>query len=255
MITGETSICSGSSTELCATIGAAAYIWNNGATTNCITVSQGGTYAVTITDVNGCSSQCTHVVALFSNPVCNITGNPSFCPGGSTELCAPSGATSYEWNTGATTSCITVDQTGIYTVTITDSNGCTSSCSVDVTETNNPTCMISGNPSICFGGSTELCVPTGASGYLWNNGATTSCITVNTAGTYSVTVTYTNDCVSVCSIEVTETNNPTCVITGNPSYVLAVLRNYVFQPEHPDICGIQERQPLVSQPTQQVLIQ
>jgi hypothetical protein len=217
MITGETSICSGSSTELCATLGAAAYIWNNGATTNCITVSQGGTYAVTITDANGCSSQCTHVVALFSNPVCNITGNPSFCPGGSTELCAPSGATSYEWNTGATTSCITVDQTGIYTVTITDSNGCTSSCSVDVTETNNPTCMISGNPSICFGGSTELCVPTGASGYMWNNGATTSCITVNTAGTYSVTVTYTNDCVSVCSIEVTETNNPTCVITGNPT--------------------------------------
>jgi len=53
-----------------------------------------------------------------------------YCAGGSTQICA-SANSAYLWNTGATTQCITVGA-GDYTVTVTDGNGCTSSCTAKV---------------------------------------------------------------------------------------------------------------------------
>jgi hypothetical protein len=212
-ITGNPSFCPGGSTEICASDGASSYLWSTGETTQCITINTAGTYTVTITDANGCSSSCSQGV-IQSNPICSITGNPSICEGGTTELCATEGAASYLWSTGADTRCITVDAEGTYTVTITDANGCISTCSQEVIQTDNPMCIITGNPSLCVGGSTELCVPPGADSYLWSTGATTNCITVLTAGIYSVTTTD-GGCVRTCTIEVTENPSPACLITGD----------------------------------------
>ncbi|HPH93023.1 MAG TPA: ice-binding family protein, partial [Ferruginibacter sp.] len=216
-ITGNSAICPGQSTQLCVPTGAASYLWSNGATTNCITVSAGGTYTVTVTNAAGCVSTCSQTVTVSDNPVCSITGNNAFCPGQSTQLCVPAGAASYLWSNGATTNCITVNAAGTYTVTVTNAAGCTSTCSQTVTVSDNPVCSITGNNAFCPGQSTQLCVPAGAASYLWSNGATTNCITVNTAGTYTVTVTNAGGCVSTCSQTVTVSDNPVCAITGNSS--------------------------------------
>jgi len=74
---------------------------------------------------------------------------------GSTQICATVN-TSYLWNTGATTQCITVGA-GDYTVTVTNANGCTSSCTAKVTERPNPICSITGNGSVCPGYTTQWC--------------------------------------------------------------------------------------------------
>ena len=50
-----------------------------------------------------------------------------------TELCVAAGYTTYAWSTGGTLNCITVGSSGTYSVTVTDANGCTSTCSQDVT--------------------------------------------------------------------------------------------------------------------------
>ena len=84
-ITGGLILCEGASTELCAT-GVGTYLWSNGATTSCITVSTAGIYSVTITSAAGCSSTCQVEVIVNSAPVCVITGGLVFCEGGSTEL-------------------------------------------------------------------------------------------------------------------------------------------------------------------------
>jgi len=64
-------------------------------------------------------------------PPCTITGPDSICPGGTAELCGPDGDYSYQWNTGATTRCITVSSEGTYTLRVTDNaTGCTSSSAV-----------------------------------------------------------------------------------------------------------------------------
>src|SRR5205085_2907676 len=190
-------------------------LWSTGATTQCITVSTAGTRTVTVTDQYGCSSSCSKTLTLYALPTCAITGNGSVCPGYTTQWCAPAGLAAYLWSTGATTQCITVGAAGTYTVTVTNANGCTKSCSKLLTLYTTPTCAITGNLFYCAGSSTIICASLN-SAYLWNTGATTQCITV-TAGDYTVTVTNANGCTASCTVKVTERPNPVCSITGNGS--------------------------------------
>jgi hypothetical protein len=214
-ITGGLLLCNpNQTTELCATPGAASYLWSTGATTACINVSLPGIYSVVITDLNGCSSTCQVEVILDQLPVCNITGDLLLCDGGSTQLCVPAGAASYLWSTGATTNCITVNLPGIYSVVITEANGCSSMCQVEVIVSPPPVCNITGDLSFCQGQSTELCGPIGFASYLWSTGATTQCITVNVAGIYTLTVMDLNGCSSMCQAEVSVDLPPVCNITG-----------------------------------------
>jgi len=214
-ITGDLSICQGASTELCGPAGFASYLWSTGETTNCIMVGTGGIYTLTVTDLNGCSSTCDVTVVVNLLPVCSITGDLLLCDAGqTTNLCAPLGYT-YMWSTGEVTACINVGLAGIYSVTLMDLNGCTSTCSVEVILDPLPVCSITGDLLLCGGESTELCVPPGAAAYLWSTGATTNCITVSLSGIYSVVVTQANGCTSTCSVTVTVEPAPACVITGD----------------------------------------
>jgi trimeric autotransporter adhesin len=134
------------------------------------------------------------------------------CLGGSTVLCVPTCASGYLWNTGAITSCITVNTAGTYSVTVTYANNCVSVCSIEVMETNNPTCQIISETSFCTGDSTLLCVLESGGHYLWNTGDTMRCLMVYAPGTYSVTVTYDNGCSVTCNKTILETYIPDCII-------------------------------------------
>src|SRR6185503_11173473 len=172
-ITGDLTICLGESTQLCVPPGAAGYLWSTGATTNCITVNTQGLYSVTVTYAGGCNSICSETVIVNPLPLCTITGGLIICQGESTQLCTPPGATSYLWSTGANTNCITVNQEGLYSVTVTDVNGCSSVCEETVIVNPLPICTITGNIPICEGESTQLCAPPGSASYLWSTGAIT----------------------------------------------------------------------------------
>ena len=114
----------------------------------------------------------------------SISGPESFCAGESAQICASSGASSYVWSNGASTSCITVNFAGTYRVTITATNGCTATCSHTIAVNSIPECSITGINYFCEGQLSELCATPGGQAYLWNNGATTSCITINSSGNY-----------------------------------------------------------------------
>src|SRR5205085_2979302 len=121
-----------------------------------------GIYSVTLTNASGCTTTCSKTVVLSTAPTCSVTGNSSICPGGTTNLCAPQGAVSYAWSSGATTQCIEVTSTGTYSVIITNAAGCSSTCNKTITQNNPPACSISGNSSLCPGGSANICAPAGA---------------------------------------------------------------------------------------------
>jgi trimeric autotransporter adhesin len=214
-ITGISTICQGQTSQFCVPSGAASYLWSNAATTNCITVSIAGTYSVTVTEVNSCTSVCSKTLTVNALPVCTITGSNTICQGQTTQLCTPTGATSYAWSSGQTTNCITATAAGTYTVTITNSNGCTNICSKTLTSSAMPICTVTGNDVICQGQTTQLCTPTGAASYLWSNGATTNCITANAVGAFSVTITNAEGCSSICNKLVKSNLDASCPITGN----------------------------------------
>ena len=161
-----------------------------------IDASTAGSYLITYTDTD--SSTATFNLTINSLPTANITGTLSFCAGSSTVLTATS-ASSYLWSTGQTTRELTVTSGGSYSVTITDSNGCSATSStVTVTEHPLPTVEITGTLTYCAGNTTTLTAPAGLSSYLWSTGATTQSINV-TAGTYTVTGTDANGCSATSS--------------------------------------------------------
>jgi large repetitive protein len=135
-------------------------------------------------------------------PTITASDPTTFCTGGSVTLTSSSG-TSYLWSNGATTRSITVTISGSYTVRVTNSGGCQSTSSATVVTVNplpaTPTITAGGPTTFCTGGSVTLNSSPGTS-YLWSTGATTSSITVATAGSYTVRVTNANGCQSTASV-------------------------------------------------------
>ncbi len=177
-------------------------LWSTGETSSSITVGA-GTYNVTAT-VNGCTSAAGIGVAspksIPTAPVVTVSDN---C--GSSVL-STNAVGSLLWSNGATSSSITVG-VGTYSVTATV-DGCTSvSGSGTATPKTIPTAPVVTVVDNC--GSSIL--STNATGsLLWSTGATTSSITVATAGNYSVTTTE-NGCTSAAG---SATANPTAQPTA-----------------------------------------
>ena len=226
-VTGDNTICQGQTTQFCAPAGMASYAWTGPggftATTQCVTVGVAGEYCVTITDNNGCSTNCCQTLIVSPPPPCNVTGDNTICQGQTTQFCAPAGMVSYAW-TGpggftANTQCVTVGVAGQYCVTITDNNGCTSNCCQTLIVSPPPPCNVTGDNTICQGETTQFCAPAGMASYAWTGPggftANTQCITIGTAGEYCVTITDKNGCVSNCCRTLTVNPPPPCNVTGD----------------------------------------
>jgi hypothetical protein len=169
-----------------------------------------GTYSVTVTSAAGCTSSCSRVLTVITNPVCDISGNNTICSYQSASFTA-TGGSSYLWSTGATTATISnLTAAGTYSVTVTAGGGCTSSCSRTLTVNQPPSCNITGNNTICSYQSASF-TATGGGTYLWSTGATSAVISnLTAAGTYSVTVTSGAGCTSSCSRELIVNHPPSC---------------------------------------------
>jgi len=113
------------------------YIWNNGATTQDIDNATAGNYQVNVTDALGCS-QLSENISINSPNDFNVKLTPIDvkCYGltnGEVLLDIDgSGAYTFAWSNGDTTASISNIGIGTYTVSVTDANGCTSSCTVEL---------------------------------------------------------------------------------------------------------------------------
>ena len=206
--------CQGESVVLSAPAGSS-YLWSNGAMTQSITVSQAGTYHVTVTNSSGCSvTSAPQLVVVNFIPSMSVSnsGPVSFCQGSSVTLSAPGGFASYVWSNGATTQSIIANSTGSYSVTGYTSAGCQATSSVTTVSVNAlPVATITANGpmSFCPGDSVELSA-NGLGQFAWNTGQSGSAIWVKTAGVYSVAVTDSNGCMGTSnSINVTLLPVPT----------------------------------------------
>ena len=214
---GPTTFCDGGSVMLTSS-SASSYLWSTSATTQAITATTSGTFNVTVTDVNGCEGSASDlVVTVNDNPTPVITpdGPTTFCDGGSVML-ESSPAVNYLWSNGATTQSISVSASGIYTVAVTDVNGCAGvSAPLTVTVNANPTPTITpGGPVTFCEGDSVMLMSSPAAAYAWSTSDTSQSVTVTTSGTYNVTVTDGNGCEgSAADVIVTVNPNPTPSIT------------------------------------------
>lgn len=175
------------------------YLWNTGETTESIFPDEDGTYCVTVTDNNQCSTASCFTVA--PDTFCYVYIATIF-PDSNTIALQAIGTdpnATYLWSTGETSEIIyPADLMLEYCVTMTDPGGCTSTAcfnsnywcyaymNTQYIDTNIAVLTVYTDP-IFGGGPTQ---PT----YLWSNGATSQTITVGESGNYCVTVTIGNSC-------------------------------------------------------------
>ncbi|HVZ42139.1 MAG TPA: SBBP repeat-containing protein, partial [Candidatus Kapabacteria bacterium] len=233
---GPISFCNGGSAILDAGPGFAEYRWSTGETSQTIAVHDPGTYQVRVKNSYGCWSQQSNVVRVIvfplPTPVIRNLLPTTFCEGDSTILAVtPSNYASYLWSTGARTPMITVKTEGVYTVTVTDSNGCTGTAQKGVKVTPRPVLKISANGPLtfCEGDSVTL----SASGFLlyqWSNGSQDAQIVVKQPGKYFVTVTSDKGCVGWSDTVVVAVKPlPSPAISGPVRVCRDALANYSAQ--------------------------
>ncbi len=188
--------------------------WSNGHQLEDLVNVVAGTYSVTVEDANGCIKTLTQVVneptpltlaLLGTNIICNGAKN------GTVTSTVGGGVAPYNyfWSTGDTASSITGVGGGLYTVIVTDANGCSISGTVTLTEPPVYSLTLNVTNVLCFGDSTGSISTTAGGGtppytYLWNTSSTDSVLTGIPVGFYSVTVTDVNGCSSSASTTVTQ---------------------------------------------------
>jgi gliding motility-associated-like protein len=213
------------------------YLWSpaSGKTSDTANNLTAGTYTVTVTDSNGCTTTATAIItqplAALSTSV-NVS-SATICSGSldtvSVSVSGGTGSYSYSWSpVEGNTDSITVNPsvTTTYTVTVTDANGCITTDSITINVNQSPKLGVTAIPSaICTGNNDTLSV-SGAGSYTWSpstglSATTGSTITANPSVTTTYTVTGTNDngCANTTTVTVNVNKLPTVSLSGlNPYY-------------------------------------
>jgi len=209
----------------------------------CITIEPGdeayveGTYVVTYVDENGCTSQPGEgTIIIYDNPNPPVVKTECVCEGEDAQLTIsnPVQGATYSWydpageffsdNSNLTVFDATLADAGVYTVTITDPNGCTAVGDGEVCVTPNPTvdpAMVFTLSPSCTLSDVQLMAnandDNGDYTYSWTgpNGFSSSLAdptianaTTASNGTYTVTVTNTTGCVATGAVDVILVEDP-----------------------------------------------
>lgn len=129
----DTSFCEGNMLQLNAPAGYNNYLWQDGSTSNSISVSAVGTYWVKVTAANGCTGSDTiNVLKVYPNPVNILDSMASICGGKTITLSSGQSWSAYLWSNNSDAATITISQPGKYWLKVTNSIGCSGSDTIIV---------------------------------------------------------------------------------------------------------------------------
>ncbi|MFO8054675.1 MAG: gliding motility-associated C-terminal domain-containing protein, partial [Bacteroidales bacterium] len=220
--TPDTTLCSGAASIYASGQDGAppyTYNWSTGDSTSTITINPAASTTYTVTTSDLCNQSIVDTINVkVSSPVITPM-HDSVCPGDTAQLSATvPGAQNYLWETGDTTSAISVSPstTTGFTVTITDSIGCTDTDTVFAFINPLPDIIVPPDTTICEGGTATINVQ-GAQSYLWNTGQTGPSLSVSptTNTTYTVAGTSALGCTDSASVIVYVNTFPVADITAN----------------------------------------
>jgi gliding motility-associated-like protein len=203
-------------------------------------LDEGTTVNITLVTDNPEGAPCTVSQEIYSltinpSPAISLTSNTPVCEGGDINLSETGGAAiNWSWDgpdtftstlQNPTISTAAPTNAGVYTVTITDGNGCTTTASTDVTVHGTPTASTGSNSPVCDGSDINVS-ETGGEAVSWSwdgpgtftsteQDPTLTSATPAASGTYTVTITDGNGCTTTSSTDVTVHGTPTATAGSN----------------------------------------
>ncbi len=183
------------------------FLWNTGEEASAIYISETGTYWMRVTNEYECSNADTVHINIISVPPIGLPDVLDYCDDYVT-LAPVNSFESYQWSTGETTATIDVNYSEVFSVTVTDINGCTISDEVYAVKHNIVEPFFGNDTVFCGLESRRLHLNTTYTSYSWNNGSTNPFIDVaNPGGYYSLSVTNENGCTASTSMNASFTDN------------------------------------------------
>ncbi|MBI3136523.1 MAG: gliding motility-associated C-terminal domain-containing protein [Bacteroidetes bacterium] len=220
----DQTICEGSMVTLNGS-GATSYTWDNGATNGvAFTPTATTTYTVTGTDGNSCQNTDQVIITVDPMPVLSVSPDQFFCAGTAVTLNA-TGATSYNWNSGASlTADYTLSPSASTTVQVTGTSGVCTVLETIVLTLDDPALVSAGNDAlVCVGFITYLQASGGIS-YTWNGPGVVNVtdssygFMVDTTAYYYLTAVTANGCTYQDSVLITGNMGPACTIEPFTSF-------------------------------------
>ncbi len=183
--------------------GATQYLWSNNMSTQTLTLSQGGTYSVSVTNQFGCIIEDTVNISIGVPPSVNLGGDQVLCNGQVTTLDAGNPGASYFWSTGDTNQTLNVTNPSLYFVSVTNSDGCSTVDSITVDASS---LLVDLGPDYTICGNEGVVLDAGNPGnvFNWSTGESTQSILVSSPGNYIVSVTDPLGCSATDDINVAQ---------------------------------------------------
>ncbi|MFC2086624.1 PKD domain-containing protein [Bacteroidota bacterium] len=176
------------------------YKWSDRSSSSSLTVESTGVYTLEITDADNCSAKDT-IELIASSVNLELPGDKILCAGENFTI-SPLKIDGkeplvYKWNDNSISSSLNILNSGIYTLEITDADNCKARDTIEIFASS-ITLLLPEDKILCKGNNFTI-VPLKINGegnilYNWINGSTSSSITVETAGTYSLEITDANNC-------------------------------------------------------------
>lgn len=179
----------------------ATYRWSDGSTNRFNIVNGAGKHWVEVTQ-----RQCVHSDTLtVENPVIPLELGPNlhFCDSFRLFLSAPPGMKTYAWSNECNTQNNSVGTAGRYWVTVTDTNGCSKSDTLEIEVTQSPSIQLGQDTTICVLSTVNAGVDDVFSKYEWSHGPTDARTLLRDAGVYVLQVTDKYGCKGSDSIRIT----------------------------------------------------
>jgi gliding motility-associated-like protein len=223
LLTGDTISCNNSPVTLHASSGYSNYQWtSNSQSAPAASIQPSGDsalvtpapttpilYFVNAQKWTGCTLTDSLLVTPLSSPAIQLPADTSLCAGDSLLLDAGAAFTHYTWNNGDTTNRIFARQAGNYYLSALYANGCSSKDTFRLLSVYpEPQPSLNKNTVLCFGTDRELNAGPGYAQYLWNDGSTTSSLTVSSLGSYWVRVTDQHGCTASDTVNILSTEPP-----------------------------------------------
>lgn len=190
--TNVVSLCSGQTAIVQANTNTpVTYTWSTGVNTSSVSLNSAGVFSCNVSNACGNASESV-TVTIGALPSTTASATQTLLCSGQTATLSTSGSGAYLWSNGETTQTTSVSNSGVYSVTLTNSCGSAMS-SVTINVQASPTVTISASsPTICSGQTSTINAISNADNYLWSTGSFTNTTVVNTPGV--VTVTVSNSC-------------------------------------------------------------
>lgn len=165
------------------------------ATGSTVTATPAATTIYTVSVANGsCTANANVSVSVTPIPSVSVAATSTVICSGNQATLTASGATTYSWNTAATTTAITISPSANSSYTVTGYNGtCTNTAVQSVSVNTTPTVNATSSATLICDGQSATLTASGANTYSWNTTSTNTSVAVSPTTTTSYTVTGTSN--------------------------------------------------------------